>query len=719
VPGSPQEATLKRPLVLVADDDVTSRLLASAALEGGGFSVVEANDGREALECFAHDRPQIVLLDIEMPELDGLAACERIRDVDPDVPILMLTGSSDLACIRSAFAAGATDFAMKPANWLILTQRCHFALKAARNLAGLRSAEEQARAAHRLARLGTWQVDVGARRLTGSQEFFRLLAFPAGTREIGFEELIARLPEADRTRVGSEAAQTLSEGRPYRSDEKMALPGGQHLVARIFADPVLDEEGRLAWMSGIVQDVTAQVEAEEKIRFLSQYDSITGLAGRALLDDMLETAIRRGIEAGTSGAVLTIAFEGVRRIRETVSQQVGDAALQQMSARVLAWVRENASALFSAQSQLAPSVARLGGVELAVTLPEIDLPQRAAALARQLIDEVSHPIQGGELEVAPAPAVGIAVWPHDGREAESLVRNARMAMDHAGRQVDPRYRFFTGDMNEIAVQRLSLERELRRAIEENELRLHYQPKVLVETGRISGAEALIRWQHPRLGLRPPADFITLAEETGLILPIGEWVVREACRQQRLWRERGLPSISVSANLSPAQLCSDSIVAVVAEAVREGGGNPALFELEITETALLQDAEASARRLDELKSLDISLSLDDFGTGYSSLSYLKSFPVDTVKIDRSFVEGLGTVASDTAVTAAVVSLSRALGLRVVAEGVETEAQWKELRGLGCHEAQGYLFSRPIDPDAFEALLRATPSLGQETKTIASL
>jgi EAL domain-containing protein (putative c-di-GMP-specific phosphodiesterase class I) len=176
---------------------------------------------------------------------------------------------------------------------------------------------------------------------------------------------------------------------------------------------------------------------------------------------------------------------------------------------------------------------------------------------------------------------------------------------------------------------------------------------------------------------------------------------------------------VSANLSPAQLCSNSIVAVVAEAVREGGGNPALFELEITETALLQDAEASARRLGELKSLDISLSLDDFGTGYSSLSYLKSFPVDTVKIDRSFVEGLGTVASDTAVTAAVVSLSRALGLRVVAEGVETETQWKELRGLGCHEAQGFLFSRPIDPDAFEALLRATPSLGQETKTIASL
>jgi PAS domain S-box-containing protein len=710
--GSGQGAAPKQRLVLVVDDDVTSRLLASAALEDAGFVVVEARDGVEALERFAEERPDLVLLDVEMPRLDGVETCKRIRTEDPDVPILMLTGLADLACIRNAFAAGATDFAVKPVSWLIMTQRCHFALKAAGSVAELRGAQEQTRAAHRLARLGTWQLDVESRRLTGSQEFFRLLGYPVGTREIELDDMLNRLPQSERERVNAGAEQYLPLGKSYSSDVKVVLPNGQYRVTRLFADPIIDENGEPIWISGICQDVTEQVEAEAKIRFLSQYDSITGLAGHTLLDDMLETAVRRGLEAETLGAVLAITFSGVRRIQESFGQKAGDAALQQMSSRVLGWARENGSALFSAESQLSMVVARLGSVELALILPEIDDPQRAGTLARQLLDEVSEPLVVDELEVVPAPAVGIAVWPHDGRESDSILRNAGMAMEHASRQVERRYRFFTSDMNETALRRIDLERELRQAIDQGELRLYYQPKVDVATGRITGAEALLRWQHPETGLRFPLDFIPLAEETGLILPVGEWAVREACRQQRRWRDRGLPFLAVAANLSPAQLVSDSIVEVVAEALRETDGDPGRFELEITETALLHDAEISQRRLEDLKSLGVRISLDDFGTGYSSLSHLKSFPVDTVKIDRSFIDGLGTDASDTAVTEAVVSLARALGLHVVAEGAETVIQWQHLRRLGCDEVQGFLFSRAVDADAFEGLLRDTPWLSEE-------
>lgn len=707
--GSSQETTAKQPLILVVDDDVTCRLLASAALENAGFRVIEAADGADGLESFSHDRPDLVLLDIDMPKFNGLEVCEWIRKIDADIPILMLTGSDDHECIRDAFAAGATDFTVKPVNWMILTQRCHFTLKAARNVAQLRRSEEQSKAAHRMARLGTWQIDLETNLLKGSDEFMHTLGFPIGSKEVRLDDLLSRIPEKDRERVGVDAAENISRGKSYSSYVEVKLPNGQHRVTRLFADPILDDEGELILLSGICQDVTEQAEAEEKIRFLSHYDPITGLAGRALLDEMLETAIQRGMEAGKSGAVLRIAFGGVRRVSESIGQQAGDAALQQMSARVIGWVRENGPALFSPESQLSMTVGRIGSAELALTVPEIDDPQRAAVLAERLITEVSGTLRVADTEVAPALAVGIAVWPFDGKEPDTLLRNSRMAMEHAANQVDQQYHYFTSDMNDAALERIELEKDLRHAIEQGQLCLYYQPKIDTMTGRITGAEALIRWQHPEAGLRYPIEFIPLAEETGLILPMGEWVVREACRQQRLWREKGLPPLAIAANLSPAQLASDSIVAVVAESLREAGGNPADFELEITETALFQDSGVCLRRLEELKELGVRISLDDFGTGYSSLSYLKSFPVDTVKIDQSFIEGLGTDANDTAVIEAIVSLAKALGLHVVAEGTETENQWRHLRELRCDEVQGFLFSRAVEADAFEALVRETPWL----------
>jgi EAL domain-containing protein (putative c-di-GMP-specific phosphodiesterase class I) len=342
-----------------------------------------------------------------------------------------------------------------------------------------------------------------------------------------------------------------------------------------------------------------------------------------------------------------------------------------------------------------------------IVLPEVDDPQRAGTLARELIDEISDPLAVGELEVPPAAAVGIALWPYDGRKADAILKNASMARDHvSGREEQP-YRFFTGDMNAAALERIDLEKDLRRGIEQRELCLYYQPKVQTATGRITGAEALLRWQHPEAGLRPPMEFIPLAEEVGLIVPMGDWALREAFLQQRRWREQGLPALDIAANLSAAQLASDSIIGVVEEALLEAGGDPRNFELEITETALLHDTEACCRRLEKLKRLGVRISLDDFGTGYSSLSYLKNFPVDTVKIDRSFIDGLGTDSRDTAVTKAVVWLSRALGLTVVAEGAETELQWLHLRELGCDEVQGFYFSRPVPADVFEGLVRETP------------
>jgi diguanylate cyclase len=373
-----------------------------------------------------------------------------------------------------------------------------------------------------------------------------------------------------------------------------------------------------------------------------------------------------------------------KTINDSLGHAVGDLLLKEVARRLVNQLRTG------------DTICRIGGDEFVVVLPEIKRASDAAQVAQKLIDELSRPVAADERELSVTPSVGIAVFPDDGRDAETLIRNSDAAMYHAKEMGRANYQFFTAEMNLAASRRLALESDLRRALGKDELRVHYQPVVDARTGRVSGHEALVRWQHPERGLVPPAEFIPLAEETGMILKLGEWVLREACRWATfIGVERGL---QIAVNLSARQFNDPKLVQIVAAALHETGLPARLLELEITETTAMQHTDIALGTLQRLKQLGVSVAIDDFGTGHSSLSYLKRFPVDRLKVDRSFTAEVPGDADQCAIVSAIVALAHALDIQVVGEGVETEAQREFLRNCGCDYLQGYLIGKPLDADA---------------------
>jgi diguanylate cyclase (GGDEF)-like protein len=394
-------------------------------------------------------------------------------------------------------------------------------------------------------------------------------------------------------------------------------------------------------------------------------------------------------------AVLFLDLDRFKQINDSLGHSVGDELLRAMGKRVHEAVREG------------DTLARLGGDEFTLLLPGIHNAAEAARIAEKLLDGVRQPfqLQGRELYVT--TSIGISLYPEDGVDAESLIRSADIAMYRAKEQGRDRFQLYAPAMNAQAVERMGLEHGLRKALAQDQLVIHYQPIIEVATGRIHGTEALLRWRHPDLGLVPPDDFIELAEMTGLITPMGPWILEEACGRTRAWQRGTRFYFSVAVNLSARQFLERDLVSQVKRALRTTGLEARFLELEITESVAMQSAETTLRTLKELKALGVRISIDDFGTGYSSLAYLKRFPIDTLKIDQSFVSDIGTDADDSAIASAVIAMAHGLGLRVVAEGVEREEQLDFLRRQRCDHYQGYLFSRPLAADAFGALLRDGP------------
>ncbi|HEX6295076.1 MAG TPA: EAL domain-containing protein [Burkholderiales bacterium] len=433
-----------------------------------------------------------------------------------------------------------------------------------------------------------------------------------------------------------------------------------------------------------VAERTAELQdAQARAQYLADHDPLTGLPNRRLLEDRLTQALALGQRHRSQTAVMFVDLDRFKTINDSLGHAVGDALLKEVAGRL------------AAQLRTGDTICRIGGDEFVVVLPEIKRSSDLAQVAQKVIEQLSQPVVIEEREVIVTPSIGIAVFPDDGRDAESLIRNADAAMYHAKELGRANYQFFTEQMNQAASRRLALESDLRRALGRDELRVHYQRIVEAKTGRVAGHEALVRWQHPERGLVLPGEFIQLAEETGLILRIGEWVLREACRWATfIGAERDL---QVAVNLSPRQFNDPRLPDMVARALRETGLPPGLLELEITESTAMRETDATLGTLKRLKQLGVSIAIDDFGTGYSSLAYLKRFTVDKVKIDRTFVAEAPGDRDQGAIVPAVVALAHALGIRVIAEGVETEAQRAFLEGCGCDYLQGYLAGRPVDAD----------------------
>uniref|UniRef100_Q47H73 Diguanylate cyclase/phosphodiesterase with PAS/PAC sensor(S) n=1 Tax=Dechloromonas aromatica (strain RCB) TaxID=159087 RepID=Q47H73_DECAR len=456
--------------------------------------------------------------------------------------------------------------------------------------------------------------------------------------------------------------------------------------------------GGLPASVGTVLDISAQKAAEQRIRELADYDVLTGLPNRRLLRERFEQLLAAAEREKSEIAVIFLDLDHFKRVNDSLGHSVGDELLCEVARRLDSVVRR------------IDTLARLGGDEFIFAMPGFHTAA-AVEVARRLVEVFSRPFEVAGHELTVTPSLGISIYPHDGRDLETLLRNADTAMYRAKEMGRNAFQFYSSEMNTTTLDRLLMESNLRRALVQNEFILHYQPLVNLETGLIIGVEALIRWLHPELGLIMPDRFIHVAEETGLINPIGDWVLCEACRQAKAWCDAGLPPICMAVNVAPVQFRQAGFVEMVAGALATSGLDASRLELELTERTVMHDADINMGTLSALHRMGVELSLDDFGTGYSSLAYLKRFPVGKLKIDRSFVNDLETDPDDWAIASTIVSMGRSLRMTVLAEGVEKVEQLALLRKMGCDMAQGYYFSRPMSADGMADMLRLQPFINR--------
>ena len=551
----------ERPVVVLADDDPSIRLMVRHVLESEDFDIVEAADGLEAIKAVEKHHPALILLDAVMPGIDGFTTCQQIKEKGyTDIPIMMITGLDDDASVERAYEVGAIDFITKPIKWAVLKHR--------------------------------------------------------------------------------------------------------------------------------VKSVVAKVIAERKVQLLAYRDTLTDLPNRLLFADRLEQAVIRSQRSRTSMALMLVDIDDFKLVNDSFGHDAGDKLIKAVGT------------LISKSLRRADTIARLGGDEFAVIIEDIDSPEDAISIADNLTTILEHNVRLDDQETYTSASIGIAVYPDDGKDARTLLKNADTAMFRAKENGRHCFQFYKPEMSVSAMERLELENSLKSAFENDEFLIHYQPVIDIHKNEIISTEALLRWQHPDKGMIHPNDFISAVEDSGLIIALGEWVIFTACKQIRVWQDAGLEGQNVSINLAPRQFKDQDLVALFTQAIAENNIEGSSLSVEVTERTLIDNIGEVERTLKKLRGMGIKIMLDDFGTGYASLAYLKEFPVDIVKIDRSFVAGIPDGHEDSAIVEAIAGLTRGLKLKLLAEGVENERQLDFLKGIGCQFAQGYYWSKALPGDEFE-------------------
>ena len=685
------------PRVLVVDDDMSQRLLARAALEQAGFTVVEAEDGEQAVAVAGTEEPDLILLDVEMPRLDGFAACSRIRRIKSmaDTPIVMLTGREDDESIQSAYDSGATDFISKPINWSLLGHRVRYIMRATRVSQGLRESERKNRAFIRAIPDSMLVIDKGGVVLTHhrGKDGSRFLDQYVRGGESLLEALPDRIAESWRTQIAS----VLSSGAPTQGEDHFES-NGSHFFYETRMVPYTED-----CVLVMQRDVSEKKRADAKVRRLAFFDTLTGLPNRQSFLIQVSEAIREAKDSDTRLSILYFDLDNFKRINDSLGHTTGDVLLRGIAKRLEQCVRRDDAVARFGKSNSNMQVARLGGDEFTVLLRDLQSGEEAAAIAERILKVLREPLQFEGQQFVITPSVGIATYPEDGDDIDTLVKSADMAMYSAKAQGRNCISTFSGTMSVRSLEKLDLEDSLRKAIANEELDLHYQPKLDIRTRRVTGVEALVRWSHPERGPVSPAKFIPVAEESGLILDLSRWVLEEACRLLESWAGTDLDDMRVAINLSGKLFREQTVDTDIIEAVNRHGFERDRLELELTEGTLMSDVEATVQTLTRLKDIGMKIAVDDFGTGYSSLSYLKKFPIDALKIDRAFVSEIDTGGNDRSICAAIIALAQSLDLKVIAEGVETQEQLQHLRFLGCDEIQGFFFAKPMPGDRVTAFL----------------
>ncbi|CAH1208608.1 putative Diguanylate cyclase [Candidatus Nitrotoga sp. BS] len=731
-----ESLSVRAPLALIIDDDEAMRLLARVVLEQCGLRVIEAESGTSGLAAFSGDTPDIVLLDVQMPGKDGFAVCSELRAMSAGqhVPILMMTGLNDVESIDRAYQSGATDFIQKPINWPILGYRVRYMLRASRSfeqlaklsriqkvLSGINSALVRIHDCPQLFKevchiavehgqfmmvwIGLVQPDTHytSTEIWAGHNDGYLEAVGCGSHHLpegvaklallsGKAIIVNDIKSDSRVKYKKEA---LSRG--YGSMVILPLQVENQsvgLIAFYAAAPgyFTDDEMRLLnELAGDVSFALNYISKEEKLDYLAYYDALTELPNRTLFCDRANQQVNAAKKDCEILVVIYIELERFRNVNDTLGRQAGDSLLKLAAERLKTAVVEP------------HLVACTGPDSFTILLVDVkDESDSLHLLERTIIPLFQQPftVDGTDLRISIRS--GIALFPNDGDNADTLLINAKTALNKATASGE-RYLFYTPQMNDRVAGKLFLENKLGKALEEKQFVLYYQPKVDLMTGHINGLEGLIRWNDPERGMVPPSEFIPLLEETGLILDVGEWVIRKSMEDYRRWQAAGLQPPRIAVNVSSIQLRHKDFVTVVQQVIGADQMNVHGLDLEITESLIMEDVERNIMKLAALRDMNVLIAIDDFGTGYSSLAYVAKLPIDILKIDRAFIVDIENSVENRAIVSTIILLAHSLNLKVVAEGVETKKQAQLLRSLECDQMQGYLFSPPVSSEQIEAML----------------
>ena len=701
-----KQVTRKKPLALVVDDDFSLRLSMRAALIKADFDVLEAESGPQALDLFQSDRPNLILLDVIMPEMDGFETCTKIRKMPGgnDVQILMVTGLDDVESIELAFEAGANDFVSKPLNWLLLGYKAKYMLRAGRAFHDLNQSKKRLQKTQEIARIGNWEIILSSNEFHCSPDACRLLGYTQCDAGMSLKDFLAPVVDEDHGQVEKKFDYAFNHRQPFSLHYRIQLDDKKERHILNQAEIIYNESDQPEIMMGVIQDVTKMKLAEEEIRQLAFYDSLTGLANRWLFQNRLEHEASKAKRQNETFAMLFLDLDHFKRINDSYGHTVGDILLQNSAKILQECIRNSDTICRQKEEELETNISRFGGDEFIILLSNIKSPESAAVIARRIIKEmpVVHNIKGNLISIT--TSIGISVYPTDGTEPEILLKNADYAMyqaKEAGRNI---FKFYDKSLNKAAIERFSLENDLVKAMEREEFLVFYQPILDLASRKIVGAEALIRWLHPHKGMIQPGSFIPLAEDSGLIIRINKWLIETICRQNNEWAKAGVGPVRISFNLSGYQLEVQNLIKTIKENLEKYSIEPKNLVVEITESVLLQDSQDTISILQDIKDLPLKIALDDFGTGYSSLSYLAAFNADTIKIDRSFIMGCTLNESNLVIIKAIIAMGKSLDMNVIAEGIETEEQLELLNSLGVQEGQGFYFKPPVSHDEFGALLK---------------
>ena len=683
-------------ILLIQDDAPSARAVIKALGTAADHSfqvdwVRRCSEGLGTLSGVA-----AILVDLDLPDSRGIETFNRLHRVAPRIPILILIDWQNESVAKSAVQGGAQDYLFKTRlDAYMLPRSVASMIERTANAQAL--FEEKERAQITLNSIGDAVLSTNA---SGQVVYLNAIAaaLTGWTHEQALghplEEVFRIIDGTTRNPLPNPMTLAIRDNKAVALTPNCVLirRDGTEAAIEDSAAPIHDRLGTVTGAVTVFHDVSAARAMTLKMSYLAQHDGLTDLPNRVLLNDRLNEAINLSSRHERKLSLLFLDLDRFKHINDSLGHVLGDRLLQSVARRLFTCVRSS------------DTVSRLGGDEFVVLLWEVRQGQDAAITAEKILQALREPHHIGEHVLHITGSIGIVTYPDDGTDAETLMKKADVAMYHAKGLGRDTYHFFRSGMNARALERQSLEDDLRQAIERRELLLHYQPKIDLPTGAIIGAEALVRWRHPERGLVPPEQFIAIAEDCGLIVPIGRWVLHEACRQARAWQVAGQAPTRIAINVSAVELRASGFVPGIRTALEETGLDPRSLELELTETALIEKSRTVADVLRELKEIGVLLALDDFGTGYSSLSYLKRYPIDTVKIDRSFVSDLTTANGNASIVAAVIGMGKSLHIPVLAEGVETRQQLAILQEQGCPQAQGYYFSRPVAAPAFGALLK---------------